>query len=70
MVEKVEGCNHITCKCKYEFCYLCGGAWNKGNHDCGNPHNFQRYREMRQIQQVQPIYQTMQQRDEAERIQR
>ncbi|CAI2369937.1 unnamed protein product [Moneuplotes crassus] len=22
-VEKVSGCNHITCRCKYEFCYIC-----------------------------------------------
>mgnify|MGYP000887854408 FL=1 len=26
-VEKTEGCNHITCRCKNEFCYLCGLKW-------------------------------------------
>ena len=24
MVEKKEGCHHIICECKAEFCYLCG----------------------------------------------
>ncbi|KAF2396727.1 hypothetical protein EJ06DRAFT_483040 [Trichodelitschia bisporula] len=29
MVEKTEGCDHMTCQCKYEFCYVCGGAYQK-----------------------------------------
>lgn len=31
-IEKTKGCNHITCKCKHEFCYLCGIEWK--NCDC------------------------------------
>ncbi|KAG9949855.1 hypothetical protein KCU85_g4025, partial [Aureobasidium melanogenum] len=23
MVVLSEGCNHITCRCKHEFCYIC-----------------------------------------------
>ncbi|EPY28126.1 ariadne-1 [Strigomonas culicis] len=28
-VERSTGCNHMTCICKYEFCYVCGGAWKE-----------------------------------------
>ena len=24
---KTEGCEHITCICGYEFCYVCGQTW-------------------------------------------
>ncbi|KAI9820381.1 MAG: hypothetical protein M1827_006005 [Pycnora praestabilis] len=27
MVELKEGCNHMTCRCKAEFCILCGLKW-------------------------------------------
>ncbi|KAJ5690952.1 hypothetical protein N7488_011687, partial [Penicillium malachiteum] len=27
MVELAQGCNHITCVCGYEFCYVCGLVW-------------------------------------------
>lgn len=31
-VEKTQGCLHITCRCKYEFCYRCGAEWHD-THD-------------------------------------
>ena len=36
------GCNHIKCRCNYEFCYLCGGKWLNYEHRCSsNPNNGQ-----------------------------
>lgn len=26
-VERSKGCNHMICRCKYEFCYVCGKKW-------------------------------------------
>lgn len=27
-IEKISGCNHMTCsECKTQFCYLCGSKW-------------------------------------------
>lgn len=26
-VEKSAGCNHMTCRCTYQFCYVCGGKY-------------------------------------------
>ena len=31
VVELNEGCNHITCRCKAEFCYLCAAPWKTCN---------------------------------------
>lgn len=28
MVELAQGCSHITCRCKAQFCYICGAAWD------------------------------------------
>ena len=30
-IEKRDGCNHMTCRCGHEFCWVCGERWN-GNH--------------------------------------
>ncbi|KAF8082752.1 hypothetical protein N665_0809s0053 [Sinapis alba] len=34
IIELTQGCNHITCRCGYEFCYNCGGEWNKETGTC------------------------------------
>ncbi|RDL31495.1 Uncharacterized protein BP5553_09704 [Venustampulla echinocandica] len=28
LVELTQGCSHITCRCKAQFCYICGAVWN------------------------------------------
>ncbi|KAJ6188316.1 hypothetical protein N7519_003224 [Penicillium mononematosum] len=29
LVELRSGCNHITCRCRYEFCYVCSARWKQ-----------------------------------------
>ncbi|KAL0432626.1 UNVERIFIED_CONTAM: putative E3 ubiquitin-protein ligase [Sesamum latifolium] len=33
-VEKTEGCVHMTCRCRYEFCYRCGAKWSDSHGNC------------------------------------
>ncbi|XP_061376556.1 E3 ubiquitin-protein ligase RSL1-like [Gastrolobium bilobum] len=33
-VEKTEGCLHITCRCKFQFCYACGQQWTSTHGGC------------------------------------
>jgi E3 ubiquitin-protein ligase RNF144 len=33
MCEKISGCNHMTCRCQNQFCYVCGGSWSS-SHRC------------------------------------
>lgn len=28
LVELAQGCSHITCRCKAQFCYLCSAVWD------------------------------------------
>ncbi|OAP62688.1 hypothetical protein AYL99_01915 [Fonsecaea erecta] len=37
LVERREGCNHMTCVCSAQFCYRCGKIWGRGTAacDCG-----------------------------------
>ncbi|CAD8058604.1 unnamed protein product [Paramecium sonneborni] len=58
-IEKTFGCNHISCPCGYEFCYVCGKQWQKGQ-ECRCiyllPHN-QQQQQQQQQQQRQRISQ-------------
>ncbi|XP_065868882.1 E3 ubiquitin-protein ligase RSL1-like [Euphorbia lathyris] len=33
-VERTEGCPHITCRCKFQFCYGCGSEWTSNHGGC------------------------------------
>ncbi|CAJ1010650.1 putative IBR domain, a half RING-finger domain containing protein [Leishmania naiffi] len=32
-IEKSGGCNHMTCKCSHEFCWVCLGPWRQHSGD-------------------------------------
>lgn len=34
MVERIEGCSFIRCKCRHCFCYSCGNTLSPHNHYC------------------------------------
>ncbi|KAL7411503.1 hypothetical protein BDY24DRAFT_417028 [Mrakia frigida] len=34
IVERALGCNHITCRCRQEFCYSCGTEWDRSKGTC------------------------------------
>ncbi|CAK1354574.1 uncharacterized protein RHO25_001636 [Cercospora beticola] len=57
MVELRTGCNHMTCRCKAEFCYVCGETWK----NCRCP----LYDETRLLEQAQRVAERQQQGGDA-----
>ncbi|KAG8390715.1 hypothetical protein BUALT_Bualt01G0112300 [Buddleja alternifolia] len=49
-IEKNQGCMHITCTppCKYEFCWLCLGAWSEHGEVTGGFYACNRYEAAKQ----------------------
>ncbi|KAG9453284.1 hypothetical protein H6P81_006188 [Aristolochia fimbriata] len=43
MIELAEGCFHMTCRCGYEFCYICGAEWRDKKPTCSCPLWDERY---------------------------
>ncbi|KAI1169743.1 hypothetical protein F4777DRAFT_592493 [Nemania sp. FL0916] len=37
VVEQISGCDHMTCKCGGEFCYVCGRVWGSYRAHSGLP---------------------------------
>jgi hypothetical protein len=34
LTNRSSGCNHITCSCGYEWCYVCECKWNSAHYSC------------------------------------
>ena len=34
VIEKNHGCNHMTCTCGYQFCWVCLSPWKNGCYSC------------------------------------
>lgn len=58
LVELTQGCTHVTCRCKAQFCYVCGGIWD-ATLGCPNVCNGEEELERRRIEEQR-------QRDEVE----
>ena len=43
IIEKNKGCNHITCKCGYQWCWLCNEQYNENHFKNGKCKGFQFY---------------------------
>lgn len=48
LVELAQGCTHITCRCKAQFCYICGAAWDP-SVGCPNFCNGEEELELRRV---------------------
>ena len=53
LVELTEGCRHITCKCRAQFCYICGAKWRSCS--CSEVDHQRRQREIeeRRVQRAE-----------------
>ncbi len=50
LVELTQGCTHMTCRCKAQFCYICGAVWD-GAIGCPNFCNGEEEMERRRVEE-------------------
>ena len=34
MIQKIDGCNHVICRCRFQFCFVCKTRWNNSHYGC------------------------------------
>lgn len=51
LVELAHGCTHMTCRCKAQFCYICGGVWD-ATVGCPNVCNGEEELERRRLEEA------------------
>lgn len=52
LVELTQGCTHMTCRCKAQFCYICGAIWDP-DIGCPNICNGEEELERRRLEEAQ-----------------
>jgi hypothetical protein len=70
LVELTQGCSHITCRCKAQFCYICGAVWDPVV-GCPNYCNGEEELERRRLEEEQRVAEAEKEksaREEAERL--
>lgn len=50
LVELAQGCTHMTCRCKAQFCYICGAVWDR-TVGCPNVCNGEEELERRRVEE-------------------
>ena len=65
LVELAQGCTHMTCRCKAEFCYICGAVWDPTG---GCPNLCSEEREMKRRRTQEEALSAARQTEEAARV--
>lgn len=66
LVELAQGCSHMTCRCKAQFCYICGAVWEP-SVGCPNFCNGEEELERRRVEELERLAEAEAEKEERER---
>lgn len=66
LVELAQGCSHMTCRCKAQFCYICGAVWEP-SVGCPNFCNGEEELERRRVEELERLAEAEKEKEERER---